>query len=77
MASLLRESSDSEIARTNPEKAYVLKVPVATPLASTSAMLIWTEAWSLAWMMFPVAELIEKKNKESSMSFLFLQNIKE
>lgn len=38
--------------------AYVLKVGRAIPVfSSTSATLIWMDAWSLAWMILLLAEL--------------------
>ena len=54
-ASLLMQSSDSPIARTNPHRAYVWFSPVYLPFSSTFATEIWTEAWSLALMMRLVA----------------------
>lgn len=50
VADLLSESSESPFSRTRPEKAYVTFEPVILPSSSTSATLIWTEAWSFAVM---------------------------
>jgi len=47
VASRFNESSLSPFARTCPQKAKVVEVWSALPSASTSTMLIWTDAWSL------------------------------
>jgi len=51
-------------ARTNPERANVVKVPSYNPFSSKCPMLIWTEAWSLAVMILFVAELEKKQHKQ-------------
>merc|ERR1719220_654368 len=56
-ANRLRQSSDSPVLRIVPQIAYVLDVPVILPVfSSTSAMLSWMEAWSLAAMIRLLAE---------------------
>jgi hypothetical protein len=50
VANRLMESSLSPCDRTCPQRANVDEVPNARPLASTSAMLICTEAWSFEVM---------------------------
>lgn len=44
------ESSLSPLARTGPQRANVVDVGSARPSASTSTMLIWTDAKSFAVM---------------------------
>lgn len=55
VASRLIESSASALARTWPTRAMTVPAAplMATPLASTSATVIWIEAWSLAVMSRP------------------------
>ena len=66
LANRLRQSSDSPILRIVPQIAYVLDVPVILPVfSSTSAMLSWMEAWSLAAMIRLLAELDYENKKES------------
>jgi len=48
-------------ARTNPERANVVKRPSYRPFSSKWPMLICTEAWSLAVIILFVAELQEQK----------------
>lgn len=63
LANRAMQSSDSPIILIAPQMAYVFDVAVMIPVAgSTSAMLKWTEAWSLAWMIRLLAELEVKKN---------------
>ena len=50
VANRFKESSLSPIARTWPPRAKVVDVGSALPFSSTSAMAIWTEAWSLEVM---------------------------
>ena len=47
VANRFNESSLSPIARTWPHSANCVVVPRARPSVSTSAMAIWTAAWSL------------------------------
>lgn len=64
LANRLMQSSDSPIMRMAPQIANTFEEPVMIPvLGSTSAKLIWTEAWSLAWMMRLLAELQWKHAK--------------
>merc|ERR1719348_823553 len=57
LASLLIQSSLSPILLIAPQMAYVLNVPVIRPVdSSTSARLIWMEAWSLAARILLLAE---------------------
>lgn len=50
VAKRFKESSLSPIALTCPQRAKVVEVESARPFSSTSAMAIWTEAWSLEVM---------------------------
>lgn len=53
------QSSDSPIIRMAPQMAYTFEVPFIAPvLGSTFTMLICTEAWSLAWMIRLLVELL-------------------
>merc|ERR1712038_1847351 len=54
--SLLRHASASPLWRMKPAKASMSFFPVIFPDSSTSAISIWTEAWSLAVMSLFVAE---------------------
>jgi hypothetical protein len=55
-------------ARTNPERANVVKWPSYRPFSSKCPMLICTEAWSLAVMILFVAELQEQNENIAQQS---------
>ena len=68
----LIESSDSPICLIDPQMAYVVYLPVMVPrTGSTSAMLIWIEAWSRALMIRFDAELEKIINFIKSSKTLF------
>merc|ERR1719300_694618 len=80
LASLLMQSSDSPILLMAPQMAWVLAVGSIRPVfSSTSAMIIWTEALSLAAMMRLLAEhfLGTYKSTYSPASFCILMDAAE